>query len=162
MDEEFYDVVLQDHYFKWLCGIIGFRNVDFSTCRHCLLLIYLYNIDFYIVAPSIGLRSRVFSSYDTIRPHFIGRCDTLKGKKEKNMLCYTHRTEQTLPRQVSLGRGVAQGTKEYPRWHRRIPLPKYEKHSFLHRAQVATPCFILMQGGFYLCQNQANIFVYCS
>ena len=33
-----------------------------------------------------------------------------------------------MPRQVSLGRGVAQGTKVLPRWHRRIPL--HNRRSF--------------------------------
>ena len=49
MEEDFYEVVLQDVYFRWLCGIIGFKNIEYSTCRHCLLLIELYNIDFYII-----------------------------------------------------------------------------------------------------------------
>lgn len=49
MDEDMYEVVLHDAYFKWLCGIIGCKNIDYSTCRHCLLLMYLYNIDFYIL-----------------------------------------------------------------------------------------------------------------
>ena len=30
MDEDIYEVVLHDAYFKWLCGIIGCKNIDYS------------------------------------------------------------------------------------------------------------------------------------
>lgn len=65
MDEDFYDVVLQDGYFKWLCGIIGFRNIDYSNCRHCLLLIYLYNTEFYILEGVEGNeKNRIIDAED--------------------------------------------------------------------------------------------------
>lgn len=49
MDDDIWEVVLQDAYFRWLCGIIGYREIDYSSCRYCLLLTYLYYIDFYMV-----------------------------------------------------------------------------------------------------------------
>lgn len=49
MDEDFYEMILQDGYFRWLCGIIGCKDIEYSNCRHCLLLMELYNLDFYIL-----------------------------------------------------------------------------------------------------------------
>lgn len=49
MDDDIYEIVLRDAYFRWLCYFIGFEDVGYSSCRYCLLLTYLYSMDFYIM-----------------------------------------------------------------------------------------------------------------
>ncbi len=49
MDDDIYEIVLRDAYFRWLCHFIGFDDIGYSSCRHCLLLTYLYSMDFYIM-----------------------------------------------------------------------------------------------------------------
>lgn len=49
MDDDIYEMVLNDDYFRWLCRIIGYKDIEYSTCNYCLLLMYLYNIEFYII-----------------------------------------------------------------------------------------------------------------
>lgn len=65
MDDDIYEVVLQDAYFRWLCGIIGYKNIDYPSCRYCLLLTYLYNIDFYILEDVQGNeQNRIIDAMD--------------------------------------------------------------------------------------------------
>ena len=49
MDDDIYEIVLRDAYFKWLCGFVGYDDIEHSSCRQCLLLTYLYSMDFYII-----------------------------------------------------------------------------------------------------------------
>lgn len=50
--EDYYDLSLNDLYFKWLLEILGFR--DLGSCRYISMLSYLYSTDFRLTDPIVG------------------------------------------------------------------------------------------------------------
>jgi hypothetical protein len=50
--EDYYGMSLNDKYFKWLLGILGFK--EFTSCRYISMLSYLYSVDFKLTDPIVG------------------------------------------------------------------------------------------------------------
>jgi hypothetical protein len=52
MEDNYYDIFLNDGYFRWLLGILGFK--ESAECRYISLLSYLYSTDFKLTDPIVG------------------------------------------------------------------------------------------------------------
>ena len=50
--EDYYEIFLNDGYFRWLLGILGFKDV--TRCRYISMLSYLYSTDFKLTDPIVG------------------------------------------------------------------------------------------------------------
>lgn len=50
--EDYYDLSLNDMYFKWLLEILGFKEP--MSCRYTDMLMYLYSTDFRLTDPVVG------------------------------------------------------------------------------------------------------------
>ena len=52
MEDNYYELFLSDGYFKWLLGILGFK--ESAECRYISMLSYLYSTDFKLTDPVVG------------------------------------------------------------------------------------------------------------
>lgn len=50
--EDYYELFLNDEYFKWLLGILGFKEP--MSCRYISMLSYMYYKDFRLTNPIVG------------------------------------------------------------------------------------------------------------
>lgn len=50
--EDYYELSLNDNYFKWLLGILGFKEP--MSCRYISMLSYMYSTDFKLTNPIVG------------------------------------------------------------------------------------------------------------
>lgn len=51
--DDYYDIALNDRYFRWLIGILGYKE-GAPSCRYISLLTYLYSTDFRLTTPVVG------------------------------------------------------------------------------------------------------------
>jgi len=52
MEDNYYGLFLSDGYFRWLLGILGFKET--AECRYLSMLSYLYSTDFKLTDPVVG------------------------------------------------------------------------------------------------------------
>lgn len=52
MEDNYYELTLNDRYFRWLLGILGFKEPE--SCRYISMLSYLYSTDFKLTDPIVG------------------------------------------------------------------------------------------------------------
>ncbi len=50
--EDYYELSLNDNYFKWLLGILGFKEP--MSCRYISMLSYMYSTSFRLTDPIVG------------------------------------------------------------------------------------------------------------
>ncbi len=50
--EDYYELSLNDNYFKWLLGILGFKEP--ISCRYISMLSYMYSTSFKLTDPIVG------------------------------------------------------------------------------------------------------------
>lgn len=50
--EDYYELSLNDKYFRWLLAILGFKNP--ATCGYISMLSYMYSRDFKLTDPIVG------------------------------------------------------------------------------------------------------------
>lgn len=50
--DDFYEISLNDSYFRWLVKIIGFK--DINSCKYISMLSYMYSTDFKLTDPIVG------------------------------------------------------------------------------------------------------------
>jgi hypothetical protein len=53
MEDNYYELALNDGYFKWLLGILGFKD-PINDCGYISMLSYLYSTDFKLTDPVVG------------------------------------------------------------------------------------------------------------
>ena len=53
MEDNYYELALNDRYFKWLLGLLGFKD-PINDCGYISMLSYLYSKDFKLTDPIVG------------------------------------------------------------------------------------------------------------